>query len=237
MGEPAEHLRISRGRPLELVSDAPAPAARTEGSQLARENRLLDAILAGEFGGSESSGRRWWRRRSARGVRDEAVLRAMLRVPRQVFVSDSLRPAAYADSPQRIGHGQTISQPYIVALMTELARPTSTSKARSWHGLRLSGRRVGRTVPGCVRNRDRRVARRRGEAADGRTRVHAGHDPLWRRLSGLARPGPLRPDHRRGRAQPHSAASRRPIGGRRTAGIPVETIFRNSWSSKKPPTA
>ena len=55
----------------------------------------------------------------ARGVRDAAVLRAMLKVPRHLFVPENLRSQAYADGPLPVGHGQTISQPYIVALMTE----------------------------------------------------------------------------------------------------------------------
>jgi protein-L-isoaspartate(D-aspartate) O-methyltransferase len=56
----------------------------------------------------------------ARGVRDAAVLEAMRTVPRHLFIPEELRAMAYADSPQPIGDGQTISQPYIVALMTEL---------------------------------------------------------------------------------------------------------------------
>ena len=58
---------------------------------------------------------------AARGVSDRAVLRAMGAVPRHEFVPAGVRPGAYADRPLPIGHGQTISQPYIVALMTELA--------------------------------------------------------------------------------------------------------------------
>lgn len=56
-------------------------------------------------------------------IRDSAVLRAMERVPRHEFVPPRLREAAYADRPLPIGHGQTISQPWIVARMTELVRP------------------------------------------------------------------------------------------------------------------
>lgn len=56
----------------------------------------------------------------ARGVRDERVLAAMRRVPRHAFVPDPTDDA-YGDFPLRIGHDQTISQPYIVAIMTELA--------------------------------------------------------------------------------------------------------------------
>ena len=53
-------------------------------------------------------------------VRDKRVLGAMLSVPRHLFVKDQDRSRAYGDFPLPIGHGQTISQPYIVALMTAL---------------------------------------------------------------------------------------------------------------------
>ncbi len=55
-----------------------------------------------------------------RGVDDPVVLEAMAEVPRHRFVPDHLRSRAYRDSPLPIGYGQTISQPYIVALMSEL---------------------------------------------------------------------------------------------------------------------
>ncbi len=55
----------------------------------------------------------------ARGVRDPRVLAAMAQVPRHLFVPEDLRARAYADEPLPIGDGQTISQPYIVAYMTE----------------------------------------------------------------------------------------------------------------------
>jgi protein-L-isoaspartate(D-aspartate) O-methyltransferase len=57
-----------------------------------------------------------------RGVRDARVIRAMQEVPRHRFVPASRRSEAYADYPLPIGEGQTISQPYIVAVMTEAAR-------------------------------------------------------------------------------------------------------------------
>ncbi len=57
----------------------------------------------------------------ARGVTDPAVLDALRRVPRHEFVPEAWRGSAYADQPLPIGHGQTISQPYTVAVMTELA--------------------------------------------------------------------------------------------------------------------
>ncbi|MCK4403953.1 MAG: protein-L-isoaspartate(D-aspartate) O-methyltransferase [candidate division Zixibacteria bacterium] len=55
-----------------------------------------------------------------RGVRDKLVLDAMRKVPRHLFVPENLIDQAYSDGPLPIGEGQTISQPYIVALMTEL---------------------------------------------------------------------------------------------------------------------
>ena len=60
---------------------------------------------------------------AGRGVTDPAVLAAMRAVPRHEFVPQELRSRAYLDSPLPIGLEQTISQPYIVALMTELAAP------------------------------------------------------------------------------------------------------------------
>jgi protein-L-isoaspartate(D-aspartate) O-methyltransferase len=59
----------------------------------------------------------------ARGVRDGRVLAALRQVPRHRFVPEDLVQAAYEDGPLPIGHGQTISQPYIVAVMTELLAP------------------------------------------------------------------------------------------------------------------
>jgi len=64
----------------------------------------------------------------ARGVEDPRVLDAMRRVPRHEFVPAAIRDRAYDDNALPIGEGQTISQPYIVALMTELARLGPDSK-------------------------------------------------------------------------------------------------------------
>jgi protein-L-isoaspartate(D-aspartate) O-methyltransferase len=58
----------------------------------------------------------------ARGISDERVLTAFRRVPRHLFVPDAARAQAYTDHPLPIGSGQTISQPYIVALMTSHLR-------------------------------------------------------------------------------------------------------------------
>ena len=93
-------------------------------------------LLAGSFSGCGGRGangsndeeRRWAALReemvrtqiAARGVRDERVLAAMRVVPRHLFVSPDVRGDAYGDHPLPIGELQTISQPYIVGLMTEL---------------------------------------------------------------------------------------------------------------------
>jgi len=58
-----------------------------------------------------------------RGIRDERVLAAMAKVPREEFVPENLRAQSYSDSALPIGHDQTISQPFIVAFMTEQLRP------------------------------------------------------------------------------------------------------------------
>jgi protein-L-isoaspartate(D-aspartate) O-methyltransferase len=64
----------------------------------------------------------------ARGVRDPRVLQAMLEVERHKFVPELSIPQAYEDHPLPIGYGQTISQPYIVALMTELCELDGSEK-------------------------------------------------------------------------------------------------------------
>jgi protein-L-isoaspartate(D-aspartate) O-methyltransferase len=64
----------------------------------------------------------------ARGIIDASVIRAMLTVRREEFIPKEYRHYAYIDSPVPIGHGQTISQPYIVALMTEELSLSSADK-------------------------------------------------------------------------------------------------------------
>lgn len=64
----------------------------------------------------------------ARGISDEMVLKAMTTVPRHLFVDEGLQDQAYSDNPLPIGSRQTISQPYIVALMTEALDLKGTDK-------------------------------------------------------------------------------------------------------------
>lgn len=63
-----------------------------------------------------------------RGIKDERVLAAMRRVPRHEFLPEAMRGMAYADNALPIGEGQTMSQPYMVAIMTELLGLTSTER-------------------------------------------------------------------------------------------------------------
>jgi protein-L-isoaspartate(D-aspartate) O-methyltransferase len=65
---------------------------------------------------------------AARGVRNAKVLEAMREIPRHLFVRETERSAAYVDGPLPIGHGGTISQPYIVGYMTELLQPAKNHR-------------------------------------------------------------------------------------------------------------
>ena len=91
---------------------APSPAAAgTDAYALARQRMVAEQLV-----------------RPGRDITNARVLAAMSRVPRQEFVPERLRANAYADHPVAIGHGQTISQPYIVAFMTEQLDPTPTDR-------------------------------------------------------------------------------------------------------------
>ena len=78
--------------------------------------------LSGSGMTSDRTRARMIERLRADGIRDEVVLSAMHAVPRHIFVDEALAIRAYDDSPLPIGPGQTISQPWVVARMTELAR-------------------------------------------------------------------------------------------------------------------
>ncbi len=87
---------------LTIVFALPAGAEETEALFAQRRARMVEQQV------------------KARGIKDPRVLQAMLTVRRHLFVPPHYRHRAYEDSPLPIGEGQTISQPYIVALMTEL---------------------------------------------------------------------------------------------------------------------
>lgn len=97
---------------------------------------LLSIFLVANFSLSEDDNNVYTQRRwemvetqiVSRGIRNPKLIRAILKVPRHKFVPENLRDIAYGDNPLPIGIGQTISQPYIVALMTELLRLNSGEK-------------------------------------------------------------------------------------------------------------
>jgi protein-L-isoaspartate(D-aspartate) O-methyltransferase len=83
---------------------------------------------------------------AARGITDPAVLAAMRTVPREAFVRHDLVEFAYDDIPLPLGAGQTISQPYIVALMIAALRPSLADRV-----LEIStGSGYGAAVPHCI---------------------------------------------------------------------------------------
>ncbi len=94
---------------LVLAANQDEPRAPTDAYE-ARRDAMVDRDIARSFPGRK-------------GVKDKAVLEAMRRVRRHEFVPPKLLRDAYADHPLPIEHGQTISQPYIVAYMTEMLKP------------------------------------------------------------------------------------------------------------------
>jgi len=107
-------------------SEPSAEPAQAAQSPPHAEPKLPDAEPAGF---TEARRRMVERQLRSRDITDARVLSAMGRVPRHRFVARELDAEAYDDHPLPIGHGQTISQPYIVALMTQLAKPRPDSRA------------------------------------------------------------------------------------------------------------
>ncbi len=96
---------------LTLALAAPAAAQEEPDGRRQERERLVDEHIAGA------------------GISDPATLAALRSVPRHEFVPARERPYAYEDIPLPIGHGQTISQPAVVAMMTELVRPRPGMRA------------------------------------------------------------------------------------------------------------
>lgn len=117
----------------------------------------------------------------ARGISDPRVIAAMREVPRHEFVPDDLQSMAYEDTPLSIGEGQTISQPYIVALMTELARPQPTDRALevgtgSGYQAAVLARLVSRVYTiEIVESLARQAAKRLEPLSNVETRIGDGH--------------------------------------------------------------
>ena len=101
-------LAFAASRLALLLLLAGCPAGPRSGGGGDHEARLREAMVATQI--------------AARGISDPRVLAALRKVERHRFVPPEVRDAAYGDHPLPIGHDQTISQPYVVARMTELAR-------------------------------------------------------------------------------------------------------------------
>ncbi len=121
-GQPADQAPAGSGAPAPQGPgsvQAPSPAPSGPSAQLSPEEAwLADArqrMVEHDLRGRDITNRR--------------VIEAVGRVRRQLFVPDDLAASAYADRPLPIGYGQTISQPYIVALMTQLADPQPDARA------------------------------------------------------------------------------------------------------------
>lgn len=120
---------MSGRRPMPNLAGPPPKSAATSTEPAAKllknkpEGKIVDDARALE--------RRLMVEQQLRGrdITEERVLAAMLKVPRHAFVPERYQDEAYDDAPLPIGHGQTISQPYIVALMTQLVRPAPRARA------------------------------------------------------------------------------------------------------------
>jgi len=139
-----------------------------------------------------------------RGITDKDVLNAMRAVPRHLFVPENEQAHAYGDYPLPIGYGQTISQPYIVALMTELLALKEGDKVLeigTGSGYQAA---ILAEIPGIE------VYTRRNHPRTGRVRPRAIKEsglrqsplPAGRRLLWLARTRPFRRYHRHRRPRP-----------------------------------
>ena len=161
----------------------------------------------------------------ARGVRDQQVLDAMRKVPRHLFVPLSMQPYAYSDSPLPIGYEQTISQPYIVAFMTEAL------------GLKAGGRVLevgtGSGYQAAVLSllvhevySIEIVEPLATEAAERLKRLGYGNVSSGRRwISRLARRSPFRRDYCDRRPGPHPPATAGSTGAGRAAGCSGWEVF------------
>ena len=115
------------------MGDGENPSSTFSGGQEASPKEKDVSQRAQESGedpvAAESRRQMVQRQLAARDITDQRVLDAMRRVPRHLFVPEASRASAYTDGPLPIGHGQTISQPYIVALMTQLVQPDESDIA------------------------------------------------------------------------------------------------------------
>ena len=135
-----------------------------------------------------------------RGVRSALVLAAMSAVPRETFLPEDLWEFAYDDAPLPIAEGQTISQPYIVAMMTEALDLQGGEKVLEiGTGSGYAAAVLSQNCQGCLHGRAHRSARGKIGRDARRARLQQCACAAWRRNARLARSRPLRCDRGRGR--------------------------------------
>ena len=117
------NLLVLRPRTADLLSAEPAPLPSSSLAAKPSVKATVDARYA------KARKRMVEEDLRGRDITDAKVLEVMGRIPRHRFVPKDILDVAYADRAWPIGHGQTISQPYIVALMTQAVRPKPTSRA------------------------------------------------------------------------------------------------------------
>ena len=149
-----------------------------------------------------------------RGVTDARVLAAMRKVPREEFVPANVRARSYGDGPLPIGHDQTISQPYIVAFMTEQLRPQPTDRVLeigtgSGYQAAILAELVAEVY--SIEIVESLGEKSRSDLAASRLQECARKDR--RRLQRLAGGGALRCHHRHLRARSRAAAAGRAAKG------------------------
>ncbi len=159
-------------------------AAGTDAYALARHRMVAEQLAA-----------------PGRDITNARVLAVMGKVPRHEFVPERLRADAYKDHPLPIGHGQTISQPYIVAFMTEQLDPKPTDRVLeigtgSGYQAAVLAELVAQVYTIEIVDAPRTAGRRRPQAA----RLHERARARRRRLPGLARGRAVRFHHRHLRA-------------------------------------
>ena len=120
-----------------------------------------------------------------RGINDKRVLAAMMKVKRHLFVPPSERSAAYSDHPLPIGEGQTISQPYIVALMTE------ELKLKEGERVLEIGTGSGYQAAVLADHRDKEGTGRFCSKEAERSGIQERKGQIWRRVFRMGGRGPL----------------------------------------------
>jgi hypothetical protein len=133
-----------------------------------------------------------------KSVLDERVLAAMGRVPRHAFVPPPLTVHAYQSIPLPIGFDKTISQPFIVAVMTDLLEPRPDDTVLEIDRPRVSGGRSRPTGSPGMECRDHRGTRRRGRGTPAPAGLRQHRYPHRRWFPGVGRACALRQDHRHG---------------------------------------